>query len=100
MLHREFLLADGDMIEFAGAGATASLATDVRFVYESDSFEQGFSAAKARILAEFEHRFLRWAMARSGGNVSAAARRAGKERRNFGRLLKKHGIDRAQYAND
>jgi hypothetical protein len=31
------------------------------------------------------------------GNVSAAARLAGKDRRAFGRVLKKYGIDKARY---
>jgi len=99
-LQREYLLADGATIELSNSAASACLRPQVSFGHESDAFEQGFSAAKARIVAEFEHRFLRWALAQSGGNVSVAARRAGKERRNFGRLLKKHGIDRARYAAD
>ena len=43
------------------------------------------SASLARLLSD------------SGGNVTLAARRAGKERRSFGRLLKKYGIDREQF---
>ena len=31
-------------------------------------------------------------MTRTGGNVTAAARLAGKERRALGKLLKKHGL--------
>ena len=30
-------------------------------------------------------------------NISLAAQRAGKERRSFGKLLKKHGIDKRGY---
>ncbi|SPC22024.1 Sigma-54 dependent transcriptional regulator [Cupriavidus oxalaticus] len=56
-----------------------------------------FKQARDQALAAFECAYLRAALARSGGNVSAAAREAGKERRVFGRLLKKHGIDRAEF---
>ena len=48
-------------------------------------------------MADFEIQYLRQLLVGTGGNVSEAARRAGKERRVFGRLLKKHGIDRSQY---
>ncbi|MEK6210281.1 MAG: sigma-54 dependent transcriptional regulator [Pseudomonadota bacterium] len=98
ILHREFLLAEGEVMQLADLVAVEVHSREASFENETDAFEQGFSTAKARIVAEFEHRFLRWALAQSGGNVSVAARRAGKERRNFGRLLKKHGIDRARYA--
>ena len=36
-------------------------------------------------------------MAATGGNVTAAAARAGKERRALGRLLKRHGIKREDF---
>ena len=36
-------------------------------------------------------------MTETRGNVTLAAKQAGKERRSLGRLLKKHGIDRAEY---
>jgi DNA-binding NtrC family response regulator len=39
-------------------------------------------------------------LAETRGNVSLAARRSGKERRSLGKLLKKYGIDRSQYARE
>jgi transcriptional regulator of acetoin/glycerol metabolism len=38
-------------------------------------------------------------LAESRGNVTIAARLAGKERRTFGKLMKKYGIDRTRYKN-
>ncbi len=61
------------------------------------SFDESFSAAKARVVARFEKRYLRWLMTETSGNVTQAARRAGKERRSLGKLLKKHGIRKRHY---
>jgi two-component system response regulator GlrR len=95
LLHREVLLCDGDTIELESrvpsAGAPAAAGRRL-------GFERGFRAAKASWIADFERRFVCWALEQSGGNVSAAARRAGKERRTFGRLVKKYAIDRESIA--
>ena len=56
-----------------------------------------FSDEKARVIADFEQEYLHRIMQRSHGNLSHAARRAGKERRAFARLLAKHGIERSAY---
>jgi DNA-binding NtrC family response regulator len=56
-----------------------------------------FNEAKARILYEFEEYYLRWLLTQTGGNVTQAAKRAGKERRALGKLLKKHQIDRGDF---
>ena len=96
LLHREVLLSSTDAIDL-----TDRLPRSPAPRLESGrAFEHGFSAAKARVIAEFERQFVAWALAQSGGNVSAAARRAGKERRAFGRLLKKHAIDREHYLSE
>ena len=50
--------------------------------------------AKASAVREFERRYLTQILAVCHGNVSRAARTAGKERRAFQRLLDKHGLDR------
>jgi DNA-binding NtrC family response regulator len=52
-----------------------------------------FKAAKRQAIEVFERTYLGRLMAEHNGNVSRAAHAAGKERRDLGRLLKKHQID-------
>jgi DNA-binding NtrC family response regulator len=59
---------------------------------ESISLDEPFAAAKARVLADFERRYLAQLVAWSGGNVSRAARRARMDRMNLHRLLQLYGI--------
>jgi DNA-binding NtrC family response regulator len=55
--------------------------------------EIAFSAAKTQAIQEFERDYLAQLMRRSSGNISAAARLSGTERRQLGKLLVKHGIE-------
>jgi DNA-binding NtrC family response regulator len=52
-----------------------------------------YKAMKQRALDAFEKEYLRRLLQSHGGNITHAARAAGKERRSLGKLLKKHGID-------
>jgi DNA-binding NtrC family response regulator len=61
-------------------------------VAEEPAEGQDFAAAKARAIENFEKHYLSRLLAAAEGNVSRAARLAGKERRALGKLLKKHGI--------
>jgi two-component system, NtrC family, response regulator GlrR len=95
-LHRSFLMADGSQIGLADLGLEGA--------DESATLEPGgplldgtFATAKARAVADFERSYLCNLIATTNGNVSAASRLAGKERRTFARLLRKHGIDRRQF---
>lgn len=54
-----------------------------------------YASAKSQVLDEFDRQYLSSLMQQSMGNVSQAARLAGKERRALGKLLKKHGIGSA-----
>jgi DNA-binding NtrC family response regulator len=54
---------------------------------------RSFSESKRRIIQEFERRYLTELMIHHHGNVTSASRAAGKERRELGKLLKKHGLD-------
>jgi DNA-binding NtrC family response regulator len=98
LLHREVLLADDDTIELADRGPTGHASAGDVAAGGEVAFEAGFQAAKAKSIAEFERRFVCWALSQAHGNMSEAARKAGKERRSFSRLVKKYGVCRASYA--
>jgi DNA-binding NtrC family response regulator len=92
-VHREVLTAEGDEIR-----AVAPPKPSINgMTLEHAEAPLPYRAAKARALAEFESSYLSRALAAARGNVSVAARMAGKERRSFGKLLKKHGIDRSRF---
>jgi DNA-binding NtrC family response regulator len=56
-----------------------------------DGFDR-FAKAKARAIRAFEFGYLSEVIRRSQGNVTLAAKLSGTERRQLGKLLKKHGI--------
>jgi DNA-binding NtrC family response regulator len=51
-----------------------------------------FRGAKSALVAEFERKYLEEALAAAGGNIARAARTAGKPRRAFFELMRKHGV--------
>jgi two-component system, NtrC family, response regulator GlrR len=53
-----------------------------------------FRQAKAAAIAAFERTYASQLLAEHAGNVTAAARAAGKDRRAFGRLVKKHRVQK------
>jgi DNA-binding NtrC family response regulator len=86
LIEREFLLADGGdrlRLSFLDDAPTATGA-----VPESWNYRR----AKMRLVEEFDRRFLQSLMRHAQGNVALAARTAGKERRDLGRLLRKYEI--------
>jgi two-component system, NtrC family, response regulator GlrR len=56
-----------------------------------------YQSLKRQAMAEFERQYLTRLMTEWRGNVSQAARAAGKERRELGKLLKKHQLDRGAF---
>ncbi|WP_428267969.1 sigma 54-interacting transcriptional regulator [Haliangium sp.] len=52
----------------------------------------GYVAAKEALVSAFERRYLRDVMARCEGNLSAAARASGLDRKRLRALLRKHGL--------
>jgi len=96
ILHRLFLLADGPVIHLEENHNEVKIERrhhpiDRRI---SGLLKMNFSEAKMQVIDEFEKKYLHWLMAETGGNVSHAARLAGKERRALGKLLKKHQIEK------
>ena len=52
-----------------------------------------FRVAREQAINAFEHDYISRLLQETGGNVTEAAKLAGKERRSFGKIMKKHGID-------
>lgn len=97
LVHRAFLMADGSEVRLFSAPsgqAFHAMAAPPPGPTIALPAQRSFRHAKALVVAQFEREFVERALSESGGNVSAAARLIGKERRAFGRLLRKHGIVR------
>jgi DNA-binding NtrC family response regulator len=94
LICREYLLCDRDVVEVPapGGGAACAAAENLSAL--------NFREAKTRAIAEFERRYLTDVLTAALGNVTRAANMVGKERRAFGRLLKKHAIDKSTFAAD
>ena len=61
----------------------------------ADADAVSFRTGRAQVIAEFERAYVTRLIEKHGGNVTRAAREAQKDRRAFGRLLKKHGLKTA-----
>jgi transcriptional regulator with PAS, ATPase and Fis domain len=81
-IHREFLLSDGAVIDFFGDVASDAERTPATT----------YAAARSEALDNFNRQYLTSLLRRAHGNVTSAAREAGKERRALGKLVKKYGI--------
>ncbi len=63
----------------------------------NESGDESFRQAKTRAIEQFERNYLIEILSSHNGNVTRAAKSAGKERRSFQRLLRKHGLDRRTF---
>ena len=54
-------------------------------------------SAKLRVIMQFERNYLSEVLSQCTGNISRAARVAGKERRSFQRLLRKHNLESTDF---
>jgi DNA-binding NtrC family response regulator len=87
LVQREFLLAEGPCISVAAPQSTLAPAAEPR-----PEPLLNYRQAKRHAIEEFESRFLAHLIGQANGNISAAARISGTERRHLGRLLKKHNL--------
>jgi len=92
LLYREYLLAEGAVIRIDPPKAMHPLP---QVSPEPQVGELTFHRAKARAVEAFERAYLVGLLGLAGGNVSLAAKLAGKERRSLGKLLKKYGLGHA-----
>lgn len=96
-VHREFLLSDGDVIRFGSAASEAGPSPGAPAFVPDNYSTFDFRSAKAKAIEDFERAYVARLLQVTHGNISAAARIAKKERRAFGKLLKKYGISRDQF---
>jgi DNA-binding NtrC family response regulator len=93
LIHRGVVHAVGsviDEIEFGDEGVTPS----TRNVAQNGP--PSFNEAKKDLVDQFERKYIERLLKECGGNVSAAARKAGKNRRAFWEIMRKHNIHREQ----
>jgi DNA-binding NtrC family response regulator len=96
LVQREFLLSEQALIHIqAPAPDRDRRQRPDRRKAAADTLN--FNEAKQQLLQSFERDHLIQLMHAAAGNVSHAARLAGKERRALGKLLKKHRIEPQQY---
>ncbi len=100
LVYREILLSDTNetLIKVVQPGEGTDMCpapNRSKEIWENLPYRQ----AKRIALNEFESRYLKGLLAQVNGNISAAARLAGKERRCFGRLMKKNGIDKSDFCS-
>jgi DNA-binding NtrC family response regulator len=97
LIHRAVVLTDGAVLRIDPTPGSADPGVEVR---PGALTVRGFREAKARAIALFEKAYLAELLARTRGNLSLAARLSGKERSRLGKLVKKHGLARAQFSGE
>jgi hypothetical protein len=85
VIQRAAVLSDGNTIQ------RSDIALGVQDAPDRES-EASFSERRARAIADFEWAFVQRALEEHRGNVTHAAQATGKDRRVFGRLIKKYDI--------
>ena len=97
-LHKLFILTAGTQIHVCDPKGIPQTLTHPPAEQARQPVEiEPFSDSKSRAIAHFEQGYLDRVLTYCKGNISQAARLAGKERRAFTRLIEKHGIQREQY---
>ena len=93
LIHREFLLGDEPELRI-DPPADLEEHGNVTDLPDREVADLCYRDAKSRALQEFDRAYLTQMVKRTRGNVTKAAQLAGKERRAFGKLLKRYQITR------
>lgn len=99
-IQREFLLSEGPALHIRGAEPVMDRRNRPDRRRGALAETLNFNEAKQNLLQNFERDHLIRLMHESRGNVTQAARLAGKERRALGKLLKKYSIEASQYRSN
>jgi DNA-binding NtrC family response regulator len=93
-VERAVVLARGEKTSRAAAGSADGSGADgdAAAPMEIDA-SRPFKEVKAEVVSRFERTYLEQVLERTRGNISAAAREAGIDRKHMERLIRKHEID-------
>ncbi|GAB3764828.1 hypothetical protein GCM10028796_20740 [Ramlibacter monticola] len=102
LVQRALLLSEGDGLRLrpddASAHPAMAMAAAPAGAAAPGAPLCSYNEAREAALSSFEQQYLLRVMKAAGGNVTHAARLAGKERRALGKLLKKHGLTQFRVA--
>ncbi len=90
IIHREFLMSDDAELHLRDSRDL--LMGEMPVEVPADGIDHPFRDAKANAVAEFERSYVRSMLARTGGNISQAARLSKQERSAFGKLVRKYKL--------
>lgn len=97
-LHREFLFSDGDCIVCFPPNYSSIERRNKKIDRrQAILYEDKMSDAKNKLIEEFERNYISAMLTETKGNISAAAKKSGKERRTFTKLIEKHCINVSSY---
>lgn len=94
-IHRAVVVSEGGRLSLEGAIPESP---DAGRVARTTAAAEPFRQAKATAIEAFERAYVADLLRRTRGNVSHAARLCGKERSRLGKLIKKYGIARVEFA--
>jgi DNA-binding NtrC family response regulator len=98
---RAYLGTEGAVIDASILDGLIASAPDVSSTAPVKTFPTGidlhYASAKQSAMCAFERSYLSSLMKRTAGNISAAARLSGTDRRQLGKLLKKHCIETGRF---
>jgi len=111
LIHRLYLcnsgnVINGDMLDYSSSSFPgsaeltegdvfnniSSTSIDEYQCYDFDNEDYNFSRDKKLAVDNFEHNYVNQLMEKTSGNVTLAAKLCGKERRAFGKLVKKYNV--------
>ena len=86
--------SDIPFLDEGRAAQGSRTATEPLLAADSGVIEETYHAARERLIAEFERRYLARLVQQAGRNMSKAARIAGVDRTTLYRLMERHGLQR------
>ncbi len=99
LISREYLLEDGPTVFIEPPVSSVKERRRGIDRRQAGFICMDFHEAKNHVIEKFEQSYVTEVLTKARGNVTKAAKLAGKERRAFGKLLKKYGVDKHLFSD-